>query len=153
MSYLALIESDGRAHGGLIPELGVAAVGKSTEQVRERLRQGLALALHERQRASLPLPEAQFRERGDLPAEVLAEFPDAPTELLEPAPINPVSVEIERAIEASGLSESEVARRMGTSPAAVARLQDYFYWGHSLTALRKLAGVLGVRVEVRLSAA
>lgn len=148
MPYLALIESDGTAHGGLIPELAVTVVGRSLEQVRERLVQGAALALHERRRAGLPLPEAHYRSPDDLPADLRADFPDAVVELLEPAPLNPASLEVERVIMASGLSDSEVARRMGTSPAAIARLQDPFYWGQSLTTLRRLGEVLGEPLQV-----
>lgn len=153
MPYLALFEHDGRAHGGLIPELNVSATGKTSEQVRERLQQGAALALHELAAQGHPVPTPHFQALSDLPDELRADFPDATVEMLDAAPINPLSLEIERAIEASGLTDSEVARRMNSSPAAVHRLQDYFYWGHSIASLRRLAEVLGLKVEVKLEAA
>jgi len=144
MKYLAVLEHDGQAHGGLIPELNVMVVGKTQEQVRERLEQGIAIAALEYQRAGRPLPPAVYASADDLPAEFLADFSQPSIELLEAAPINPVSLEIERALEASGLSDSAVAREMDSSPAAIGRLRNYFYWGHSLPTLRKLAAVLGM---------
>ncbi|ULH18212.1 hypothetical protein MF271_22340 (plasmid) [Deinococcus sp. KNUC1210] len=151
MQYLAIFEQDGPAFGGLVPELNVTVVGKTQEQVRERLAQRLALAVLERQRAGLPVPAPRFQTLSDLPAADLADFAQPHGELLAAAEVNPVSLEVERAIERSGLSNSEVARRIGSSPAAVGRLQDYFYWGHSLTTLRKLAEVLGAQLEVKLT--
>ena len=150
--YLAILETDGPAHGGLIPELGVSAAGKSREQVRERLAQGAALALQERQRAGLAAPDATFQTFADLPVDLQGDFAGGDVERVVPAAINPVSLEIEEAIARSGLSDSEVARRVGSSPAAVARMQDYFYWGHSLATLRRLADALGMRLRVELAA-
>lgn len=42
---------------------------------------------------------------------------------------------------------------MGTGHAAISRMADPFYWGHSVSTLRKLADVLGLQVEVKLTAA
>ncbi|WP_158591551.1 helix-turn-helix domain-containing protein [Deinococcus cavernae] len=144
MNYFAIYEFDGTAHGGLVPQLNVSAVGKNREQVLERLRQGIALALHD-------LGEVPPNQHDRLPDD-LQEFAAAETLFLEPAEMNPVSVEVERAVQASGLTDSELARRMGTSPAAVGRMQDYFYWGHSLATLRKLADALGIKLEISLAA-
>ncbi len=91
----------------------------------------------------------------ELPSDVQEDYAGQELTLLliEPAPINPVSLEVQRGIEHSGLSYREVARRMGAGHAAISRMADLFYWGHSLTALRKLAEVLGVRVALKLTAA
>ncbi len=59
--------------------------------------------------------------------------------LLEPAAMNPVSAELLRAIEQSGLSYHEIARRMGTGHAVISRMVNPFYWGHSLPTVRRLA--------------
>ncbi|MDR6330598.1 hypothetical protein [Deinococcus soli (ex Cha et al. 2016)] len=140
--YLSLYVRENGAHGGLIPELNVTVTGKDREQVRQRLQQGAALALIEYDRNEQPRPEGQYRHVDDLPADIRADLPDAEPELIEPAPLNRWSLEIEQAVQASGLSDSEIARRMETSPAAVGRLQDPFYWGHSLASVRKLYDVL-----------
>lgn len=140
--YLGLYIHDGDAHGGLIPELRVTVTGKNREQVRQRLQQGAALSLLEYDRQDLPRPEGQYRSADDLPAEILADFPNPDTELIEPADVNAYSLHIEQLVEASGLSDSEIARRMGTSPAAVGRLQDPFYFGQTLATVEKLQRAL-----------
>ena len=50
---------------------------------------------------------------------------------------------------AAGLSRKDLARLAGTSQAAVTRLEDANYEGHSLQLLRRIAWALGRRVEVR----
>lgn len=64
---------------------------------------------------------------------------------------NPVSLEIEWAVKESGLTDSEINRPPdgGSSPAAVGRLQDAFYWSHSLSALWKLADAVSVRTALK----
>ncbi|HQZ34194.1 MAG TPA: helix-turn-helix transcriptional regulator [Ilumatobacteraceae bacterium] len=54
--------------------------------------------------------------------------------------------------EAAGLSQRELAARMGTSQAAVARLEAGGV-GATLTTLQKVATALDLRVTVELSAA
>ena len=153
MNYLAFIEQDGDAWGGFIPELNASATGKSREQVCQRLAEGGALTVFYAAQEGTPAPLPSLQSAADLPKEDRELTQDMESVFMELAPINPVSLEIERAVKESGLSDSEIARRMGSSPAAVGRLQDAFYWGHSLTALRKLADVLGVRIELKLLAA
>jgi DNA-binding XRE family transcriptional regulator len=52
---------------------------------------------------------------------------------------------------AAGLTQAELARLIGTSQPAIARLEDADYRGHSLTMLRKIAAALNRRLEVRLA--
>jgi predicted transcriptional regulator len=61
--------------------------------------------------------------------------------------------EILKARKAAGLSQAEVARRMGTQAPAVARLESSLATGKhspSLNTLRKYAAALGKRVELHL---
>jgi antitoxin component HigA of HigAB toxin-antitoxin module len=67
---------------------------------------------------------------------------------VEPALLNPISLEIERAIRKTGMTEAEVARRMGTSRASLTRITDPFYWGHSLSMLRRFAEAVGAEVKL-----
>ncbi len=67
-----------------------------------------------------------------------------------PGTANPVSEELERAIRAAGLTQAEVARRMGVSTAAVSRLLNPSYNGHSISSLRKVAEVLGAELVVQV---
>lgn len=64
-----------------------------------------------------------------------------------------VNAEIARKIyalrTAAGLTQQELARRVGTSKSAICRLEDTDYEGHSLTMLKRIAEALDKRVEIR----
>ncbi len=50
----------------------------------------------------------------------------------------------------SGLSQKELARRVGTSQQQISRLESPSYEGHSLSMLRRVAEVLGANVHVEI---
>ncbi len=147
MNYLGLIEYDGNAWGGTIPDLErVTAAGHNCDQVLELLQQALALHLYELDARGIAYQPATSQRLEDLSAEYLADFEGSTLEgvLLEPEPLNPISLEIERLLEQS----VEVARRMGTSPASIHRLKNPFYWGHGTDVLRRFARVMGQKLEI-----
>ena len=47
------------------------------------------------------------------------------------------------------LTQSELAKLVGTSRSVISRLEDDDYEGHSLTMLRRIAAALSKRVEIR----
>jgi transcriptional regulator with XRE-family HTH domain len=49
----------------------------------------------------------------------------------------------------AGLSQRELAVRVGTTASVICRLEDADYEGHSLSMLRRVAAALGRRVEIR----
>jgi ribosome-binding protein aMBF1 (putative translation factor) len=51
---------------------------------------------------------------------------------------------------AAGLTQKELADRVGTTQSAISRLEDADYNGHSLSMLGRVASVLGRRVRVDL---
>lgn len=61
-----------------------------------------------------------------------------------------VAEEIYAARTAAGLSQAQLAKLVGTTQSAIARLEDADYGGHSLTMLERIAAALGRRVEIRL---
>lgn len=63
-----------------------------------------------------------------------------------------VGEKVRDAREAAGLSQRELAARMGTSQAAVARLEAGGV-GATLTTLQKVAAALDLKITVELSAA
>lgn len=63
-----------------------------------------------------------------------------------------VGEKVRDARDAAGLSQRDLAGRMGTNQAAVARLEAGGV-GATLTALQKAAAALGLRITVDLSAA
>ena len=50
----------------------------------------------------------------------------------------------------SGLSQKELARRVGTSQQQISRLESPSYEGHSLSMLRRVAEVLGATLHVEI---
>src|SRR2546425_7698935 len=64
-----------------------------------------------------------------------------------------VNVEIARKIydlrTKAGLTQQELAVRVGTSKSAICRLEDAGYEGHSLSMLKRIAEALDKRVEIR----
>ena len=49
----------------------------------------------------------------------------------------------------AGLTQQELAERVGPSKSAICRLEDADYEGHSLSMLRRIATALDKRVEIR----
>jgi ribosome-binding protein aMBF1 (putative translation factor) len=49
----------------------------------------------------------------------------------------------------AGLSQSELARRVGTTQSVISRLEDAAYAGHSLAMLNRIAEAMERRVEIR----
>jgi DNA-binding XRE family transcriptional regulator len=61
--------------------------------------------------------------------------------------------EIARKIDAlktaAGLTQTQLARLIGTTASVICRLEDANYEGHSLAILRRFAAALNKRVEIR----
>ena len=50
---------------------------------------------------------------------------------------------------AASLTQTQLARLIGTTASVICRLEDADYEGHSLAMLRRIAGALNQRVEIR----
>jgi DNA-binding XRE family transcriptional regulator len=50
---------------------------------------------------------------------------------------------------AAGLTQTQLAKLIGTTASVICRLEDADYEGHSLAMLRKIGGALNQRVEIR----
>ena len=48
----------------------------------------------------------------------------------------------------AGLSQAELAKRIGTTQSAISRLEDADYEGHSLPMLQRVAAALEQRIEI-----
>lgn len=53
----------------------------------------------------------------------------------------------------AGLSQRQLAKLVGTTASVICRLEDADYEGHSLAMLRRIAGALKKRVEIRFEPA
>jgi ribosome-binding protein aMBF1 (putative translation factor) len=49
----------------------------------------------------------------------------------------------------AGISQAELARRVGTTQSVISRLEDADYEGHSLAMLNRIAAAMERRVEIR----
>lgn len=146
--YLTIVSSGERNWNALVPELHCIVTAGSREDLLRLTRESIALALEDQ-----PKTEPRVRSLEDLNADLRSEL-DGSEEIifLAPAEMNPVSLEIEQALEKAGVSQAELARRLGTSRSAVNRLVNPFYWGHSLDMLRRVAAALEAELEVKLTA-
>jgi len=50
--------------------------------------------------------------------------------------------------EDAGLTQSELARKVGTTQSVIARLEDAEYTGHSLTMLERIATACGIALKL-----
>lgn len=107
----------------------------------------LHLLEHEIRGAAAPHPTRPE----DLDLDYLDEFEeDHEVVYVEPAKLSEFGVAIYRAMIEEGLSETELARRMGVSHTVANRISDPLYFGHTSNTLRKAARALGREIEVRL---
>jgi len=49
----------------------------------------------------------------------------------------------------AGLTQAQLAKRIGTTASVICRLEDADYEGHSMAMLRRIAAALNKRVEIR----
>lgn len=63
--------------------------------------------------------------------------------------LNSVARQIVTLREKSGLTQRELAKKVGTTPSAISRLESPGYQGHSLSMLRKLADALNTTLDIR----
>ena len=61
-----------------------------------------------------------------------------------------IAIEINAFRERAGLTQAELARRVGTSQSAVARMENADYQNYSIRTLRKIAEVLDLELLVSL---
>ena len=61
-----------------------------------------------------------------------------------------IALQIAALRKEAGLSQKELAQRLGTSQQQVSRLESPAYEGHSLSMLRRVAEVLGATVQVKI---
>jgi transcriptional regulator with XRE-family HTH domain len=61
-----------------------------------------------------------------------------------------VAIQLASLRKNAGLSQKELARRVGTSQQQVSRLESPSYEGHSLSMLRRVANALGASLHVEI---
>ena len=82
--------------------------------------------------------------------EVQLQDPDFVKKFKEAGEAWDVALQLAALRKASGLSQKELARRVGTSQQQISRLESPDYEGHSLRMLRRVVEVLGAKVRVEI---
>ena len=75
--------------------------------------------------------------------------PDRLAALEEMRAADDVARQILQLRTSAGLSQRQLAKLVGTTASVICRLEDADYEGHSLAMLRRIAGALKQRVEIR----
>ena len=60
-----------------------------------------------------------------------------------------IGTQIYQLREKAGLSQAQLAKRVGTTQSVISRLEDADYEGHSLAMLTRIAAAVEKRVEIR----
>jgi antitoxin HicB len=146
--YLAIIQEANNSFTAIVPDFwpGILVDADTKQEAELLLTQALAIYLHELGHPVTPT----LQKLTDVPPERLVIFSDPQVIWVIPAPMNPLSLMIATVIEQSGLSQREIALKMGTRPSVIIRLADPFYWGHSLDILKRLSQALGADLQVYL---
>lgn len=91
---------------------------------------------------------ARTRNFADVIRRKLAKSPDL-TDAVERERFNAdIAAQIFEARKAAGLTQAQLAVRIGSQQSVIARLEDADYDSHSLTMLKRIAEALGKRVSV-----
>ena len=61
-----------------------------------------------------------------------------------------VAIQLAALRKESGLSQKELAKRVGTSQQQISRLESPSYEGHSLSMIRRVAEALGAKIRVEI---
>lgn len=140
--YLAVIAPTRTGWSGSFPDvLGCVATGSSADELKKHLSEALALHLSALVEDGDSLPAARTSSINDL---------DEHEEVvwIEPAEMNPVSLLIAQVIEERHASLRKLEAQTGISYAVLSRLQDPFYWGHTMKSLRMFAEAFGLKPVV-----
>ena len=125
--------------GGYAPDLPIIVVaGKGRDEVLRLASEAIALRLYDLERDGEEWPTPS-------PVESI-ECEECEVVLVEPAEVNPVSLELADAIQSARLTKAEVARRLGVSRQSIHRLTDPLYFSHNMRSLHRVAEVLGLGV-------
>ena len=155
MKYLTVIETGGTTCGAYVPDVpGAVGLGADVADTLRSVSEALALHL---EGEVWPEPKTLTRETAERYVREMLNSPGLKPgdelHFVEPATMNPVALEVTAAREAAGISQAELARRLGTARGNIsARLENPFYWGHKVETLRRVADALNLKLELKLAA-
>jgi ribosome-binding protein aMBF1 (putative translation factor) len=106
------------------------------------------------------MPESHSKEKPPMPkrtttdallilAHMTGKDPEMQRMLEEELAKREIGSQIYQLRENAGLSQAELAKRVGTTQSVISRLEDADYEGHSLAMLTRIADAVEQRVEIR----
>lgn len=150
LKFMAVVHDNGKNWSGFFPDLpGAVATGGDKEQLISHLSEVLALHLLDMREDGEDIPTP----RSHLDARAADRYPDHQYVEIAEAMVNPVSLEIGRVISETGKSLRQLGEEKGIGYSVLSRLQDPFYWGHSLKSLMAFADAFGLKPHIEFVAA
>ena len=142
-SYPFVIEPSEKGLAALCVDHLILVTATTKVELEQKMTEALALHLYEREQEGKSIKASK---------EVKVDLNDyearAQLVYVEPAKLNPISLELEQLIQNSGLTRTEVAERIGTSASGLKRLTDPFHHGHKLETLERVAQALDKKLEL-----
>lgn len=146
--YPYIVEKAKNNYSGFFIDASCVATAKTKSELKDKLAKALAIYILEAAKYGQHI-KPTLTDNIDLSEyEISLGNKGVELDYLEPAPVNPTSLAIDETIKTLGMTEAEVARRMKTSSAALSRITDPFYWGHSMTMLKKFADSVGAKINI-----
>jgi ribosome-binding protein aMBF1 (putative translation factor) len=93
------------------------------------------------------MPKKMTSNALEILADIAGHNPAVQLELQQEIINRDVAAKIYKLRHSEGLSQAELARRIGTTQSVISRLEDADYDGHSLSMLKRIAAALKHRVE------
>lgn len=143
MKFLTVVSKAKRNWCYTVPELHCIGTHKTYEGALKLAAEAIAFAD--------PQSDPEILDASQLDPEIYGDDDDLEIVFLEPAPINPVSLEIEKLIKHSGISYRELAHRIGIGHASISRITNPFYWGHNVETLRRVTKALDAELEIKFN--
>lgn len=149
-AYPIVLSAPGRNWSAGSVDFAAVTAADSRDELLRLAGEQVALHLLEHEIRGTAAPPPTPPE--DLDLDYLDEFEENHEVVyVEPARLSEFGVAIYRTMVEEGLTETELARRMGVSHTVANRISDPLYFGHTSNTLRKVAEALGREVEVRLT--
>lgn len=150
LTFVAVVKKNQSNWSGFFPDLpGTAATGGDKEKLTARLSEVLALHLLDMREDAEDIPAPTDYSEDELSRR----YPNSEKVWIVEADINPISLEIGRVIAETGKSLRDLEKDTGISYSVLSRLQDPFYWGHSLKSLISFSEAFHKKIRFSLEAA
>ncbi len=95
------------------------------------------------------MPKKTTTDAAKILADIAGHDPKRQQAFEEAVANHEVAQRIHELREQAGLSQTELAKRVGTTQSVISRLEDADYEGHSLAMLNRIAAAVERRVDIR----